>query len=128
MRVEQSPVMVRGGPQIDPRSREAVGLRLRALRMGLGFTLAYMASRIESRASPQLWANYERGDRMPRYPTLLEISRIFGVSILWILEGRADHLTMEQGRIIQLGERRIEDAEKDPKRGRKGVKPKKPSR
>jgi transcriptional regulator with XRE-family HTH domain len=84
-----------------------------------------MASRIESHASPQLWANYERGDRLPRYPTLLEISRIFGVSILWILEGRVDHLTMEQARIIRRGELRMAEIEKDQNRAGKGRKPKK---
>jgi len=116
--LEQSRAMARGTPIQDPRSREAIAARLKALRMGLGFTQDHMARRLDSSTRGQLWANYEQADRLPRYDTLAQIAQKFGFSVLWILEGREDQLNAEQARTIQLGELRMAE-EASRKAGRK---------
>ena len=100
--------MARGRAEIDAKSPQAVGRRLKALRIGLGHTQGFMAHRLGSSTTGQMWANYEAG-RIPPHPTVQKIAQIFGFSILWIYDGREDQLNLEQSRIIQLGEVRIDE-------------------
>lgn len=102
--------MARGfQPLADPRSKEAVGFRLRSLREGLGLTQAQMAARIGSATSGQMWGNYEAGDRRPEIDTAYIICAKFNVTIAWIYDGQ-ELLAPQVLEIIRLGELRIAEA------------------
>ena len=105
--LEHSGPMARGAKPIDPKSPEAVGHRLKALRCGLGHSQGFMSQRLGSSTEGQMWANYEDG-RIPPHKIVQDIQAKFGFPILWIYDGREDQLNFEQIRIIQLGEARIQ--------------------
>jgi transcriptional regulator with XRE-family HTH domain len=117
--LEQSFPMARGTKPIDPRSREAVAKRLKALRMGLGRSQAEMARPLGSSTSGQLWGNYEDGSQFPRYDILRKITEKFGFSILWIMDGSEDQLTAEQAKIIAIGEMRATEGWRPPKKAKR---------
>jgi hypothetical protein len=119
--LQPSPPMARDAQVIDPRSREAIARRLTVMRLGLGHTQGFMSSQLGSSPEGKLWENYERGRRQP-WRNLHKIAQTFGFNILWILEGRVDHLTADQLRTVQLGEFRLANLESKP--GKKGKKSK----
>ena len=76
--------------EIDLRSKEAVGRRLKTLRLGFrGSAQAQMTVKIGGTPGrSQTWANYETGDnRRPEVEVGQIISSKFGVNILWIYDG-----------------------------------------
>ncbi len=92
----------------DPRSPTAVGLRLKAMRCGLGQSQGIMGRAIGSTTVGQLWHRYEVGN----IPTLVALRRIvdeFGFPMSWILDGDAKELTHEQCGTIAIGYTRMDD-------------------
>jgi transcriptional regulator with XRE-family HTH domain len=68
-----------------------LGPRIAALRRRAGFSQAELADRLK--ISPSAVGMYEQGRREPSVDTLVEMSRIFGVSTDFLLTGKGTDST-----------------------------------
>lgn len=72
--------------QFEPdTSKQAVGNRLRAIRMARGWESGYIAQLVG--VLPQSWSNYESGKAYPSYPTIAKVWRLTGATSDFILLG-----------------------------------------
>ena len=74
-----------------------IGARIAALRRQAGMNQAELARRIQ--VSPSAVGMYEQGRREPSARTLLDIAKIFGVSVDYLISGQpldADAQPLEQ--------------------------------
>ncbi len=87
--------------------KKAIGNKIRQVRSKLGMTQLEMAKAI--RHSKQSVSGYEIGDTYPSIDSLIQISRLGGVSIDWLLTGETnvpheqptEGLTHEEQRLIE---------------------------
>ncbi len=84
------------------------GARIAALRRQAGMSQAQLADLL--RVSPSAVGMYEQGRREPSADVLVEMSRIFGVSVDYILTGSPSH--QEEERLQQLLLERITSADR----------------
>ena len=85
-----------------------LGARIAALRRGLGWSQGQLAEFLQ--VSPSAVGMYEQGRREPSADTLVELSRIFSVSVDYILTGSPSH--QEEERLQQLLLDRIASADR----------------
>ena len=76
-----------------------LGARIAALRRGAGFSQAELAQRL--RISPSAVGMYEQGRREPALDILVAMAEIFGVTIDFLVTGKAGN-TEEESRLTQL--------------------------
>ena len=65
-----------------------LGMRIASLRQGCGLSQAELARRLH--ISPSTVGMYEQGRREPSVDTLVALSRIFGVSLDYLLSGQPE--------------------------------------
>lgn len=85
-----------------------LGARIAALRRDAGWSQAELARRLQ--VSPSAVGMYEQGRREPSAATLVELSRIFGVTTDYLLTGRPVDLTDRQA-VGNLLQRSVEAAQ-----------------
>ena len=86
-----------------------IGSRIAALRRGAGLSQAQLAQQLK--ISPSAVGMYEQGRREPGIQLLAELSRLFGVSIDYLVTGKPDipadeHAHMRRGKYFGKAEHR----------------------
>ena len=84
-----------------------LGARIAALRRAAGWNQAELAGKL--RISPSAVGMYEQGRREPSAQTLVDLAKVFGVSVDYLLTGEGSEspelMEMIQGRITSADRR-----------------------
>lgn len=77
-------------PYRDPQELQAIGLRLKAARIALGFNQKDLYDSLDVGAST--WHNWESGKRTPDLFVMLNLKQRHGISLDWIFDGDPSNL------------------------------------
>ena len=77
-------------PYRDPQELQAIGLRLKAARIALGFNQKDLYDDLDVGAST--WHNWESGKRTPDLFVMLNLKQRHGISLDWVFDGDPSNL------------------------------------
>lgn len=111
-----SALMPYRGSSLDLESQEAIGRRLKALRLALDKTQLEMAALLGSATSGQIWGNYETAERRISLDQAKTLVKLLNISLDWIYLGRLNYLPIDLADKIRYAEIRITEETNGTKR------------
>ena len=65
---------------------QSIGEKIKQARLEAGMTQAIAGAHLEPPVTPQMWNQWESGQRNPRWDTLERIAAVFGLTVRLLLE------------------------------------------
>lgn len=94
---------------LDPTSLDAIGRRLRLLRLAYNMNQRSWAALIE--VEPPRWNNYERGRKRIVVDLAMDLRKRFGVPLDWVYAGEESSLSVDLAKRLRAAQDRDEEDE-----------------